>query len=615
MAKKFSLTGIGSKKDKPKFFINPVTSHKQPGIAILNRVSYFLLLVCVVFIVPFHLYDSVSLSWFFIAEAVAFGLIPALAKQGYRRTAKMLLIIYINIGIVILSSVFGNDAMIQAFFIPTMGLSILIFEAKNVVLRNVAIFLSILAYFILDYVIFDQVYFSESRFSIIRWSVLTAAFITTWLIFNTFSDFRESAESRTNELLEKEMKMNRELNQNQRKLESNIEELERARADLEQTTKAKSEFLATMSHEIRTPMNAIMGMTHLLQKENPREDQLEPLNILDFSGKTLLSLIDDVLDFSKIEAGRLEFEHIEFQLDKLITTIIESFRVMANNKNVTLKNRVENAIPNILVGDPARLTQILNNLLSNAMKFTEEGEVTLSVKILDDYSETVRLEFSVSDTGIGIAPDRVNNIFESFTQASGSTKRLYGGTGLGLTISKQLTELQGGSLWVDSELDKGSTFYVELKFMKGSEDEMLDTGEVVNTDVESEVLKGARLLIAEDNLVNQRVMQRFLQRWEVDMLIVNNGKEAVEAVKREKFDAVLMDLQMPVMDGYQATTTIRRLDDPVKRKIPIVALTAAALKEVREKVYACGMNDFLTKPFNPTELQQKLGSLIKKTTV
>lgn len=590
-------------------FVNSLREVQEPGIRIMNRVSLFLLLVCILFLIPFHFNESVTLTWFFISEAIAFCLIPILAHQGYINISKILSIIYIDIGIVILSSVFGSQALVQAFFIPTIGLSILLFDRKNLVLRNISILISIFSYLILDYIIFDQVHISEHGFIFIRWSMLAAAFLTTWIVFNTFSDYKEIAEYKTTELLKKEKELNSELSANQKKLEIYISELESTRKELEQSNKAKSEFLATMSHEIRTPMNAIMGMTHLLQKDQPRSDQLEPLNILDFSGKTLLTLIDDVLDFSKIEAGRIEFEHIEFNLEQLLSTIIDTFKALAINKKVSLKSNIENNLHYTLYGDPARLTQILNNLLGNAIKFTELGYVSLEVNKLKETKDHISLQFVVKDTGIGIPEERIATIFESFTQGSGSTKRLYGGTGLGLSISKQLIELQGGSLHLESELGKGTVFFVEMGFEKTKSKFSADKHNEIAQSILNNY-KHIKVLLAEDNIVNQKVMYRFFERWGINLTIVENGKEAVDLVKIMNFDLILMDLQMPIMDGYEATEIIRSMKDTSKNKIPIIALTAAALSEVKKEVYASGMNDFVTKPFDPIELQKKMVDVI-----
>ncbi|MFN1834805.1 response regulator [Balneola sp. MJW-20] len=604
MSARFSLTGISDIALGKDLRDDTEIEHSRKGMSVLNSVSFFLAGVSVLFLIAFQINESVSLTWFFLSIALAFLLIPILARQGFEKTSKMMLIAYIDIGILVLSAVFGDEALIQAFFIPAMGLSILLFDNNHVYLRNIGISLSVISFVILDYIIFERVAIDATGYSWIRWSVLTCSFVTTWIIFNTFSEYREDAEYQTLELLEKEQELNRELSYNQQKMEEYIAQLEVTSEELEKSTKAKSEFLATMSHEIRTPMNAILGMTHLLKQDDPRPDQLEPINILDFSGKTLLSLIDDVLDFSKIEAGKIEFESIEFELDKLIDVIAESFSTTAENKGIELKVVIGDEIPNNLIGDPARLTQILNNLISNALKFTEEGEVLLAVKSIDNMEDRIELLFEVTDTGIGIEEHRIESIFESFTQASQDTKRLFGGTGLGLTISKQLVELQGGSLNVESSKGEGSSFFVELVFGKGigKEKAKVDSNKIDT----AEALKGFRILLAEDNLVNQKVMQRFLQRWEVVLTIVEDGEKAVEEMKRNNHDLILMDLQMPNMDGFDATAHIRKLDDPYKRNVPIIALTAAALKEVREKVYATGMNDYVTKPFNPAEMEQKL---------
>ncbi len=581
-----------------------VAKIKKSGLITLNTVSFSLVGFSLLFLVAFYINSSVSLTWFFLSEAVAFSLIPILARKGYENTSKFLLIAYVVIGIIILSSVFGKDMLIQTFLVPACGLSILLFEKDQVRLRNIGIMMCVIAYFVLDYIIFDKIYISTQGSNLIKWSILGSAFITTWMVFNKFSESKDLAEERTEELLEQTQELNDELMQKKSELEENVKKLEEAKKKVEEGSKAKTEFLSTMSHEIRTPMNAIIGMTNLLAKDNPREDQLEQLEILDFSAKTLLSLINDVLDFSKIESGKIEFEDLDFDLPYLLKGIIESFRFNTQKKGISLKLDIEDDVPEVLLGDSARLTQILNNLVSNAVKFTDKGEVKIGVKKTGQDDDKVSLQFYVSDTGVGISKDKQEKIFESFTQERTDTSRIFGGTGLGLTISKKLVDLQGGSIRVESTKGEGSTFYVGLTFELGDETQV----DKLQSDkrISSKSLEGIKVLLVEDNLINQKVMTRFLEKWHMEITVANNGNEALNKVNEEHFHIILMDLQMPMMDGYQSSQAIRTIDDQRKRNIPIIALTAAALKEVKEKVYASGMNDFITKPFNPVELQEKL---------
>ena len=605
MPNNFSLTGLSSSKQ-----VQSTSVRIEPdglfGLPMLSIVSYSIATICFFFLVIFAMDKSMSVSWFFISEIIALLLIPILSKQGYEGVSKFLLILYADIAIIILSSIFDGKAEIQYFLIPAMGLSILLFSYEQLKLRNTSIFLSVISYFIIDFIAIDRVTLSPESIDYVRWGVISAAFVTTWIIFNTFSESKERAEQITREFLEKEKELNSQLSEKQKELESYIEKLEQTSEKLKESSRAKTDFLATMSHEIRTPMNAILGMTHFLKEDDPREDQLESINVLDFSGKTLLSLIDDILDISKIDAGKIEFEQTDFALTELINTISESFKTTAVNKKVELITVIDKDVPNYLKGDTAKLIQILNNLVSNALKFTSKGSVKILIESLGSRQNEVDIQFKVIDTGIGIEKDRIKLVFDSFVQASNNTRRKYGGTGLGLSISKKLVELQGGEINAESEVGKGSVFSVKLTFEKPEEKENSDAAE--RQEVEEKDLN-LTVLVAEDNLVNQKVMQSFLKRWKVNCVIVNNGEEAIEELGKKDFDLILMDLEMPKMDGYEATIKIRELEDPKKRNIPIVALTAAALNEVKEKVFAVGMTDFVTKPFNPVELRKKLSEV------
>jgi PAS domain S-box-containing protein len=389
---------------------------------------------------------------------------------------------------------------------------------------------------------------------------------------------------------------------------ANEKQLIAAREEAENATRAKTDFLSTMSHEIRTPMNAVVGMAHLLLEESPREDQLESIKTLKFSADLLLSLINDILDFSKIEAGKIVLESIDFNLKELLQGIKAAQGIKATEKQVKLKLRWDDDVPEIVVGDAVRLGQIINNLVSNAVKFTEEGQVEIDAELIEDKADRVIIGFSIADTGIGISSDQMEVIFDEFSQASSSTTRKYGGTGLGLAITRRLLELQGSEIKVFSELGKGSRFSFELTFQKSNKKQV---SEHITPSIPDENylgrLNGLRVLLVEDNPVNQYVAARFMKKWQVILDITNHGGEALEMVQQQPYDVILMDLQMPVVDGYQATKSIRAWEKQQKRNpVPIIALTASASRTTKEKVNSLGMNDFLTKPFDPKELFARL---------
>jgi PAS domain S-box-containing protein len=395
------------------------------------------------------------------------------------------------------------------------------------------------------------------------------------------------------------------------KLKKNERAIRKAKHKAETDVAVKSQFLSTMSHEIRTPMNAVIAMTHLLLQDNPRIEQIKHLNILKFSAENLLVLINDILDYNKIEAGKIVFEAIEFDIRSLLHTIRDGLQYKANAKDIEIILDIDVKIPTILIGDTVRLSQILINLLDNAIKFTQEGHIKLQVKaglIGQEYSV---LDFSVADTGIGIETNKLEAIFERFTQATAETTRKFGGTGLGLAIVKKLLELQDSRIYVESELGKGTKFYFQLPFKNSLKLQLLSIESHINLgQAEEHNLQGVRILLVEDNEINQLVANQFLQKWNASVAIAENGAVAVEMVQTQSYDIVLMDLEMPVMNGYKATGKIRKLGENFTT-LPIIALTASAFSEVKHRVYRAGMNDYVTKPFNPDELYQKLKKNLK----
>jgi PAS domain S-box-containing protein len=385
-------------------------------------------------------------------------------------------------------------------------------------------------------------------------------------------------------------------------------ELKAAKEKALDSVKFKEQFLASMSHEIRTPLNTILGFTDLLIETKLDPQQKEYVELVNTSGQNLLVIINDILDLSKIEAGKMTFESIDFNLPQMLQKLRDMFMPKATSKQLKLGFYPSESLPEFVKGDPTRLFQIFNNLLSNSLKFTEKGEVSISAEVLVRDDETAKIEFLVSDTGIGIPEDKLDSIFESFTQAAEDTTRKFGGTGLGLTIVKKLIELQGGEISVISRVGAGSTFRVTLP-MKFGERSELPKQKAEKTDYK---LGKVKVLIAEDNKINQLLAKKVLDNWNFESEIAENGKEAIEKLSSKYFDIVLMDIQMPEMDGYETTDYIRNKMKPPFREIPILAMTAHAAASEAKACIDAGMNDYISKPFDSQELYNKIAKQIQK---
>ncbi|MDB5286150.1 MAG: hypothetical protein JWR05_1099 [Mucilaginibacter sp.] len=411
---------------------------------------------------------------------------------------------------------------------------------------------------------------------------------------------------------------------------------EKAIEKAEKSSQVQSEFLSTMSHEIRTPLNAVIGMSNLLMMNNPRPDQNENLEILKFSANNLLAIVNDVLDFNKIESGKVVFEKIKFNLVDLMHNICGGQVIKAEEKGLLFKLDIDNALrKKRIFGDPTRLTQIIFNLISNAIKFTAQGNIWVRVICLEDRHNNITINFSVKDTGIGIKKENLESIFEPFTQESISTTRQYGGTGLGLAIVRRLLELQGLHMHVNSKVNEGSEFSFNMEFPVATEVAPSERRTRPLAGVSSQTINGLaissatdsfvqatiaepatilnnslRVLIAEDNPVNVMLMKKLFSKWKIVPTIAENGERAVEIMQYGNFDIILMDLQMPVMNGFDATIEIRKMPDPAKANIPIIALTASALFDIKDQVTQAGMNDYIAKPFKPNELIEKIQNLV-----
>ncbi|MDQ6472166.1 ATP-binding protein [Flavobacterium sp. LHD-80] len=384
-------------------------------------------------------------------------------------------------------------------------------------------------------------------------------------------------------------------NQNNLLLREKNKELILAKNKAEKASKARSEFLSTVSHELRTPLNAINGITHLLLEDNPKKNQLKYLESLKFSGNYLTTFINEILEINKIDSTKVEVEYISFNLKELLFNIQSSLKELATANKNYFNLEIDEAIPDNLIGDPTKLSQIILNLINNALKFTQNGHVNVIAKLYAIEEENATVYFEIVDTGIGIPEDKLQSVFESFSQGSIEVNRKYGGTGLGLTIVKKLIELLGGEIKLKSEVGKGSTFTFKLNFNINKEP--LEVTEEITKLYNDKQLEHKSILLIEDNKINQMITRKMLENKAIQCQIIDNGEEAVELLKVNRFDMVLMDVHLPGINGTTATKLIREFD----KTTPIIALTAISLDENRDMLLSFGMNDVITKPFVPDE--------------
>src|SRR5260221_11294348 len=378
-------------------------------------------------------------------------------------------------------------------------------------------------------------------------------------------------------------------------------------AEVKALAESRSVFLSTMSHELRTPLNGVIGMAHLL-KDTALEEQKDKLDILEFSANNLLSVINDVLDYNKSELDKIELEALPVNLSLLFRQIHSGLKDNAKERGLDLILDLDSGLENIrVITDPTRITQIIYNLAGNAIKFTDEGMVKVSLKIASKDNGKIRINFLISDTGIGVAPERQEAIFDPFTQASSDTTRKFGGTGLGLAIVKRLLNLFGSTIHLESQLGEGSAFSFPIEFPLCGEEVHI----VEDFNIKTTGLEGLRLLIVEDNRINVLLLEKLLFKWGIETVVAWNGQEAVDKLLAENFDGILMDIHMPVMDGYTAAKTIRGLSNPAKACIPIIAITASVSHHLYTKIKEAGMQDYIHKPFQPDEFREKLNQVFK----
>lgn len=432
---------------------------------------------------------------------------------------------------------------------------------------------------------------------------LISTLIITFYLLNFAIRYIDSIHQRNSELTQANDKAKEHTKKLELEMQNKTKDYMQANEKADKLVKEKSNLLSYMSHQIRTPMNSILAATNLLLRNKPKQEQMSNLEILKFSTENLLVIINDILDYTKIETNSIEFEKKEFNLSQLVNSMRDSFTLMRGDKPLEFVVEVDERLPKKIIGDPVRLYQILNNLILNAIRFTSSGGVHLFLKLNSSTKFSVKIDFSVVDTGIGIPSHELNFIFDDFTDSKSKNQNTDVEIGLRLSITKKLLELQGSKIFVESQPNIGTNFYFGIDFDLPVE----EFSSIVKEKKEIEPsLSHVKLLLVEDYKLNQMVVEEFLNIWNISVDIADNGKIAVEMADKKEYTIILMDLQMPLIDGYEATRLIRSLPNNKYKTVPIIALTASAIQETITRVKLSGMNDYITKPFKPDVLYKKI---------
>ena len=518
--------------------------------------------------------DLKILGCYLLIATSLFYVTAFLSINKYPRLARAIFLLLFNLSISFVSSYLGKEASVEFFLIFAIGLPFAFFsfsreKTKIVVFCLVPFIFWLLLYFTNFNFFVDVDYKNASNIKNIVYHIsitITLLFVVFQLIYFSYINARVNSSAHNNK---------------QKAIDA---------------SNAKSQFLSTMSHEIRTPLNAVIGLSHILGDNAPRKDQIQNIEALNYSGKILLNLLNNVLDFSKMQSTNIDLDNIPVDLSAAVKQIKKVHEASCLRKGIKMHLKIDDDIP-ILWLDIVRFNQVINNLVTNAIKFTEKGSVTLRIKKVNQTKNSIELLTEIIDTGIGIPKDKHDSIWEAFTQASTTTNRLYGGTGLGLPIVKSIIENMGSQVKIESEMGKGSRFYFQVSLKLASEKELLKTNQKKNYD-----FKGKKVLLVEDNDINELVGKQILEKANLYVEVARDGLTAVNMVKEKQFDIVLMDIQMPIMDGYTASKEIRKFN----KNIPVFALSASVFMEVKDKMEACGMNGFIFKPFDPEDLLDQI---------